>query len=715
MTAAAAGPETTIAAPHRGAASIWRFLHQEAVAQVATWRLWLPVAFGLGAAGYLELKAEPPLWALILSASAAWLAAGFAQRVRAARPAIIAAVLLAFGISGVLAGQIRSMRVAAPIAAATQRPVPVDAFVVDVLSPGAGGGARLLLAPVRIGGLTPEQTPIRLRATIDPTAVPGPGAAIRVLARLNPPPPPVAPGAYDFARDAWFDAIGGSAFAVGQINFVTLEPPPWRLRWTMAVNAARWGLAKRIVEQMGPSSGGLGAAMITGHEAWISAQQTDHMRISGLAHIISISGLHMAIVGGFVFAAVRLGVAAWPWAALRAPGKKIAAAAGMMAVLAYLVLSGAPPPAERAAITACVAFGAILADRRAISLHALAVAALIILCLQPDAAGQPGFQMSFAATAALVALAEAWPRAIREISVPRWIKVVQGVGGWMAVSLGASLVAGLATTPFALQHFNRIAVFGLPANLAVAPLSSFVFMPALAIGAALTPIGLGWPFLKIAGWGIDAMTAIAATVSALPNASLTVASAPPAALAVSFLGLMLLCLWRGRLRWIGLPLALAVNLWPRPAAPDVWISSDGGAAAVRTGKTAAPTRPKVRRFALDLWMRRRGLAEGEGAFACRRYVCEPTRALPVRLINAYGRKAPSNLDRLCAAADVVVLRGTPGTPPAGCGHSLLLTGADFSRGGSAELYRRADGAWRIVWAQDLRGRRPWTKISDNGE
>jgi competence protein ComEC len=186
-------------------------------------------------------------------------------------------------------------------------------------------------------------------------------------------------------------------------------------------------------------------------------------------------------------------------------------------------------------------------------------------------------------------------------------------------------------------------------------------------------------------------------------------------LAVSFLGLMLLCLWRGRLRWIGLPLALAVNLWPRPAAPDVWISSDGGAAAVRTGKTAAPTRPKVRRFALDLWMRRRGLAEGEGAFACRRYVCEPTRALPVRLINAYGRKAPSNLDRLCAAADVVVLRGTPGTPPAGCGHSLLLTGADFSRGGSAELYRRADGAWRIVWAQDLRGRRPWTKISDNGE
>lgn len=714
MTVAAGEPEAAITAPMRQSASVRRFLGAEIAAQGARWRLWVPIAFGLGAAGYLELRIEPPVWATVGAGMLAWLAVWVVQRRWPGRLAVVA-TLLAFAVGGVLAGQIRAMRVAAPIAPASQRAVAVDAFVVDVLSPGAGGGARLLLAPVRIAGLAPERTPKRLRATIDPTAVPGPGAAVRIVARLNPPPPPVSPGAYDFARDAWFDGIGGSAFAIGEIQFLTLAPPPWRLRLAMAVNGARWALARRIVDQMGPVSGGLGAAMTTGHEAWISAQQTDQMRTAGLAHIISISGLHMAIVGGFVFAAARLGIAAWPWAALRAPGKKIAAAAGMASILAYLVLSGAPAPAERAAITACVAFGAILVDRRAISLHALAVAALIILCMQPEAAGQPGFQMSFAATAALVAMAEAWPRAIAEISVPRWIKVAQGVGGWLAVSLGASLVAGLATTPFALQHFNRIAVFGLPANLAVAPLSSFVFMPALAIGTALTPLGLGEPFLKLAGWGIEAMTFIAAKVAALPNASLTVASAPPAALAVSFLGLMLLCLWSGRLRWIGLPLALAVNLWPRPAAPDVWISSDGGAAAVRDGKLAVPTRPDVRRFALDLWMRRRGLAEGEAGFSCRRYVCAPVRPQPVRLINAYGLKAPANLDDLCRAADVVALRGDPGLPPAACSRTLLLTRADFTRGGSAELYRQADGGWRVVWAQDVRGRRPWTGVSDTGE
>ena len=628
------------------AAAPWRWLAQAFADQVPRWRLWSPIAFGLGAAGYLELRSEPAPWALAAAALAAWLVVGILQRWWSGRPVVLVAALFAFAVSGVLAGQIRSMRVAAPIAPTIQRAVRVDAFVVDVLSPGAGGGARLLLAPVRISGLTPEQTPVRLRATIDPTAVPGPGAAIRILARLNPPPPPVSPGAYDFGRDAWFDGIGGSAFAIGDIQFLSLTPPPPRLRWTMAVNAARWGLARRIVDQMGPRSGGLGAAMTTGHEAWIAAQQTDEMRNAGLAHIISISGLHMAIVGGFVFAVVRLGIAAWPWAALRVSGKKIAAAAGMVAILGYLVLSGAPAPAERSAITACVAFGAILVDRKAISLHALAVAALVILCLQPEAAGQPGFQMSFAATVALVALAEAWPRAIREIAAPRWIRVIQGVGGWVAVSLGASLVAGAATTPIAVQNFNRIAVFGLPANLAVAPLSSFVFMPALAIGTVLTPLGLGGPFLKVAGWGIDAMTFIAAKVSALPHANLTVSSAPAAALTVSFLGLMLLCLWKGRLRWIGLPLAFAVNLWPRPAAPDVWLSSDGGAAAVRDAGTAIPTRPDVRRFALDLWMRRRGLAEGEGGFSCSRYVCTPTRPLPVRLVNAYSVKTPANLDAL---------------------------------------------------------------------
>jgi len=393
---------------------------------------------------------------------------------------------------------------------------------------------------------------------------------------------------------------------------------------------------------------------------------------------------------------------------------------GLTAVLGYLVISGSPPPAERAAITASVAFAAILADRRAISLHALAVAALIILAFAPEAACEPGFQMSFAATTALVALAEAWKRPAREISVPWPIRLAQNAALWIGATIGASFVAGLATGPFAIQHFNRVASYGLVANLLVAPLSSFVMMPPLAVGAILEPFGLGGPFLTLAGWGIDGMTSIAAKVASLPGAVMIVPSAPAAALPVSFLGILILCLWRGGLRLLGIPLACAVLLWPRPPAPDLWIAADGAAAAMRDGAQAVLLRPDSRRFAADLWARRRGLAEPDDAhmeavlaehFTCDRRACVPKADEPIS--GWWGKKPPSEeqMTALCQA-QVVVLRSEAPALPAGCSGKLVLDKTAFDRGGSAELWRDG-GGWRVVWAQDQRGRRPWS-VSDSG-
>jgi competence protein ComEC len=325
--------------------------------------------------------------------------------------------------------------------------------------------------------------------------------------------------------------------------------------------------------------------------------------------------------------------------------------------------------------------------------------------------------MSFAATAALVALAEAWPRPVREISAPWWIRGVQGALSWLAVSVGASFVAGLATGPFAMQHFNRVAVWGLPANLAVAPLSSFVIMPFLALGAALEPFGLGGPFLAVAGWGIAAMMAIADGFASLGGAQRVVASGPPFTLALAFVGLMLLCLWRGRLRWLGAPLALAVALWPRPAPPDAWIAPDGTTAAVRQGREAVLLRPAARRFGAELWSRRRGLALPDSAapsplYACDRRSCAPAAGAPVALALSWSKAAPDadGLAAMCADAEIVVLRGVaPPIPPA-CRDRIVLDADDFAAKGAAELYRRG-GEWWIVWAQPLRGVRPWTRDS----
>jgi competence protein ComEC len=455
--------------------------------------------------------------------------------------------------------------------------------------------------------------------------------------------------------------------------------------------------------------------MVTGHDYSISQDDTTQMRNAGISHILSISGVHMAIVGGFIFFAVRLLVSVLPWLALRVNGKKLAAAIALAAVLAYLVISGTPPPAQRSAITASIAFGAILLDRRAITLRGLGLSALIVLAIQPEAVTEPGFQMSYAATAALVALAEAWPRRQRPINTPWALRLMQSGKDWLIAGLVVGIVAGAATAPFAIQHFNRISTYGLIANLLLEPLSSFVIMPALALGTVAQLFGGGGWLLSIAGWGIDRMLALARMTAEAPGAMHTVSSAPAMALPIAFVGILWLCLWKGPLRWIGLPMALAVNLWPRPPAPDIWIAPDGANAAVLASGRPIVLRPASQAFASSLWSRRYGFElpmgpdpDHDRLFDCNRLGCSPLPGASVRLGLWAGRKPPKTdaFGRLCDAAEVIVLRSQQ-PEGAACPGVRILTAADFARGGSVEMWRSGRG-WRYRWANDERGLRPWT-------
>lgn len=675
------------------------------------------MAFGAGCATYFAFRTEPSLWPLLASAALASLGWWGGRRLGLARVWSLSLLMLACFALGLAAAKLRSDAVAAPIAPALEEPTVIEGWVVDVDSPGTAG-PRVILAPVRVRGLAPEQTPVRIRATVRDAAPPRPGQAVRLFAILNPPPAPASPGAYDFGRTAWFQRIGGVAFGLGETRYVVLPETPWRLRLVMRINALRFGLAERIVARQGERAGGVAAAMTTGQEAWLDPAQVDVMRDSGLAHILSISGLHMAVVGGFAFFLVRLLVALWPWLALRVPGKKVAAVAGLLAVGTYLIVSGAPPPAERAAITASIAFLAIMLDRQAITMHALAVAAFVVLLLQPEAIVTPGFQMSFAATAALVALVEAWPRRPKEISAPWPILMVQRTGAWVGAAVLASLVAGAATGPFAMQHFNRSAMYGLAANLATAPLSDFLIMPALALGALLEPIGLGAPFLWLAARGIDVMLAIGAWVANLPGAVRTIASAPDVVLPIAFIGVLICCLWRGPLRWLGLPLACAVLIWPRAPTPDLWIGDSGLQAAFVQDRQAMVVRPGVRQFAVDVWTRRRGLEAVErpvDGWTCGRFSCAPETSGPVALW--WGKRAPTaeQLTALCRAAQVVSVRTVAADLPVSCEGRLVLDGLDYARGGAVELKREGPAAanrWRALWVSDVRGDRPWSRYGE---
>jgi competence protein ComEC len=548
---------------------------------------------------------------------------------------------------------------------------------------------------------------------------------------LDPPPGPASPGAYDFARDAWFEGIGGVGMAMRPPSQADLAAPPLALRVEMAMNRLRWTVATRLARDIHAVMGaddagaaGLAVAVTTSHQDWLAGDDRDALRGSGLAHMLAIAGLHTAAVSGFAFFFFRLAIAAWPWLALRVPGKKVAAAAALLVVAGYLVLSGAHPPARRAAITASIAFLAILADRRAVSLHSLALAALVVLLIEPEAVLQPGYEMSFCATASLVAMAEIWPRRSRTTGLPWALAALQKGKDWLIAMVMVSFVAGAATGPFAIQHFNRVANYGVFANLTADFLASALLMPALALCLAAQALGLGshevGPLLLAAGWAARGVVAIGHVFSSAPGAAVTMSSAPTIALALSYLGIVFGCLWRGRLRWIGVPLAFAVALWPRPAPPAGWISNDGGDAAVVANGEVVALKPLTRLYGTQTWAQRRNLrlpAQPEAAvdalFDCDRNACAPHPFTHPAIAAWWTRRMPKpeRLARLCERADILILRADAPTPPA-CRGVMVLRRSAFELGGAAEVYPAAGGGWRLVWAQPLRGSRPWS-LSDS--
>ncbi|HSZ50763.1 MAG TPA: ComEC/Rec2 family competence protein [Caulobacteraceae bacterium] len=710
-------------------------LREEVEAQRARLLLWSPVAFGAGSAAYLGLKDEPPLApAILVVIVSACLYVALLRRVRSVWLVALAG-LMAMTAAGFLAAKLHSDAMAAPIAPARPGMTRIAGWVVDIDTPSARG-ERLIIAPTSIAGLSPAATPTRIRIVVGaeggPEAAPAPGTPVNLVALLDPPPGPASPGAYDFARDAWFEGVGGVGLTMQQPSLASLPDPPWRLKAEMAVNALRWSVASRLAHDihaiLGPNDGGaagLAAAVTTSHQDWLAPADREDLRGSGLAHMLAIAGLHTAAISGFAFFALRLGVASWPWLSLRVNGKKVAAVGALLAVLCYLVLSGAHPPARRAAITASVAFLAILADRRAVSLHSLAVAAFVILVLQPEAVVQPGFEMSFCATASLIALAEVWRRPSTPRDLPWPLRLLQGARDWLVAMFVVSFVAGAATAPFAIQHFNRLANYGVFANLAADFVASVVLMPALALCLIAQLIGLGpemaSPLLATAGWAARSVIWIGQLFAAAPGASLHISSAPEIALAISYVGIVFACLWRGRLRAIGIVLSLAVALWPRPAPPVAWIAADGADAAVVISGHEVTMKPEARQYATGLWAQRWGFAlptnaqrAQEDSFDCNRQWCAP---LPVThpAIGAWWTRRkpkPWTLADKCRNAEIFILRADVAVPDA-CRNALVLRRGDFEAGGSAEVFA-APGGWRIVWSQVERGRRPWT-ISDTVE
>ncbi len=555
-------------------------LAQWAVAEVAPGRLlpWIAVAFGFGIVGYFTADREPAWWAASGAAVAAIAIAYAARRRPVGFPL---AVALAGMASGFAVATLQSVRIAHPVLQFTVSSANLSGFVE--IREERERSDRIVVRVHTFSGQRVTEVPERVRVAVRKGTAPAVGSFVELKAHLSPPLPPLRPGGYDFARGMYFQRIGASGYALGNIKVVTPPTPPgfW-LRYATIIDGMREGIDKRIRAVIPGDQGAIASALITGKRDAISAPVNDAMYISSLAHVLSISGYHMAVVAGIVFFFIRAGFALIPSLATRHPIKKWAAFGALIAAGFYLLLSGAEVATQRSFIMIAIVLIGVMADRMAITFRTLTVAALCVMMLAPEAVVHPSFQMSFAATLALIAGYQYGLPWKADADTALGARVALWGGREIAGLILASVVAGLATTPYAAFHFHRLAPYGVLANLLAMPVVSVLVMPAGLLGVVAMAFGFDGIFWKLMGAGIDWMIAVVLWVTSLPGSVGRIAAFGTGPLLLCSAGLLLICLLRSPLRWSGAGLVVAASLWavmvPRP---DVLIAADGQTAAFR--------------------------------------------------------------------------------------------------------------------------------------
>ncbi|WP_119303177.1 ComEC/Rec2 family competence protein [Dongia deserti] len=659
------------------------------------------------------MPAEPPIWvglvALAAGAAAGWL-------LRRHDTVLAACILLTAMAAGFLAGQMRTAQFEGRMLPAPMERALFVGIVDQIeLLP---AGQRVTLREVDIKDLPREATPLRMRIK---TVVAQPelriGQKVGGVASLSAPAGPAEPGAFNFRRQAFFGDLGATGFGFGRLKVIKQPDETGFAGITTAVadwiSATRAAIAQRIRSQLPDGAGATAIALTVGDQTALRAADINAMRDSGLAHLMSISGLHIGIAAGLFFFGLRFALAFIPWIALRYPVKKWAAALAILAAALYAALAGWTPPTQRSLLMSGIALTAIMLDRSPISLQLVAWAAAFILMFQPETLLGASFQMSFAAVFALVVVFDRlgpWLASRRQ----KWgegaswdAKLFAVVGNtmlWLAATVVTSFVAGLATLPFALFHFDRLSIYGVFANANAVPLTAFWVMPSAALSLLLMPFGLeNWP-LQVMGWGCELLLWVAHWVAGWPGAIAVLPAMPSLALPVVAVGLLWLGMARGRWRALGaIPVAAAIaSAWMVPR-PDILISPSGKLVAFRAPNgDLMLSSNRAERLVRDTWLRRNGqirfddigdLHGSEDWLRCDHGVCDYAGRVRVIL---------SDVPADCSAPQLSVV---PRAVAVGCPDGSIDQ-ADLVARGAHAIYL-ADGAITIVDAAASIGDRPW--------
>ena len=642
----------------------------------------VPVFVALGIGLWFGLEFEPgPIHYLATAGLGLGLLALWRLGPECVQPLAVAAACICVG--GLAIG-LRAHLVQAPMLALPYYG-PVQGRIIDI-DRSQTDALRLTLDRVVLSDHAKDETPYSVRVSLHgpPPDVPHePGETVMVTARLAAPEGPTEPGGFDFRRMAYFNQLGAVGYSASPV--VLWQPPEGGAE---VINRLRNRLSQAIERVVPGDSGAFASGVMTGDRSNISAAVISDLRLSSLAHLLAISGMNMAFLTGFVFAITRYGVALIPPVALRINSKKLAAVVAFGVALFYLLLSGANVATTRAFLMVMVMLGAVLLDRRALSFRSVALAALVLLMVRPESLTEPGFQLSFAATIALIA---------GFAPSQNWLKA--RMPGWTIPPLMlimTSLLAGLATAPFAAATFNRFTDYGLLANLMTVPVMSLL-MGAGVVAALLAPFGLAWPALWVMDVCARWILFVAHWVAGLEGAVTPILSPDPLVVPLIAVGSLWVVLWTGRERLAGaVPLVLGLALWVMTERPAGLISSDGVLVGLMSPEGRALSAPKGAGFSAKSWLEDDGDLTLPDAASQRPGFAGPKGARAfeiggVRGVVLAGKGALSDLEAACGQADLVIVPVSLGPAPPQRKGCLVIDRTVLDRTGAIALQPEGAG------------------------